>query len=91
MVQPTSVTVTAVPAASVPPAAANTMDVLPGAPGVSVTPAVDTWAVGVAEVAKRSDGLFSVTLDGPPPPALGVKVNVASTPALAATRSPAAS
>ena len=56
MVQPTSVTVTAVPAASVPPAAANTMDVLPGAPGVSVTPAVDTLAVGVAEVAKKPDG-----------------------------------
>ena len=94
MVQPTGVTVTAVPAASVPPAAANTMDVLPGAPGVSVTPAVDAFfflAVGVAEVAKKPDGLFSVTLDGPPPPALGVKVNVASTPALAATRSPAAS
>jgi hypothetical protein len=56
MVQPTSVTVTAVPAASVPPAAANTMDVLPGAPGVSVTPAVDAWAVGVADVAKKPDG-----------------------------------
>ena len=56
MVQPTSVTVTAVPAASVPPAAANTMDVLPGAPGVSVTPAADTLAVGVAEVAKKPDG-----------------------------------
>ena len=56
MVQPKSVTVTAVPAASVLPVAANTMEVLPGAPGVSVTPAVDTLAVGVAEVAKKPDG-----------------------------------
>ena len=30
-----------------------------------------------------------MTLDGPPPPALGVKVNVASTLDFAATRSPA--
>lgn len=43
-------------ATSVPPAAANTKDVLPGAPGVSVTPAVDALAVGVAEVAKKPDG-----------------------------------
>jgi hypothetical protein len=51
MVSPERVTVTAVPAANALPVAANTMEVLPGAPGVSVTPAVDTLAVGVAEVA----------------------------------------
>ena len=53
IVQPTSVTVTAVPAASgaVPPTV-NTMDRAPGCAGVSVAPAVDTLAVGVAEVAK---------------------------------------
>ena len=57
IVQPTSVTVTAVPAASgaVPPTA-NTMEVAPGCAGVSVAPAVDTLAVGVAEVAKKPDG-----------------------------------
>jgi hypothetical protein len=51
MVQPTGVTVTAVPAASVPPAAASTMDVLPGAPGVSVTPAGSVSVRTVAESA----------------------------------------
>ena len=57
IVQPTSVTVTAVPAASgaVPPTV-NTMDRAPGCAGVSVAPAVDTLAVGVAEVAKKPDG-----------------------------------
>jgi hypothetical protein len=56
ILQPSSVTVTAVPAASALPVAANTMLVPPGAPGVSVAPAVDTAAVGVAEVAKKPDG-----------------------------------
>ena len=56
MVQPTSVTVTAVPAASALPVADKTMDVLPGAPGVRVAPAVDTMALGVGEVAKKPDG-----------------------------------
>ena len=57
IVQPTSVTVTAVPAASgaLPPLV-NTMEVAPGCAGVSVAPAVDTLAVGVAEVAKKPDG-----------------------------------
>ena len=57
IVQPTSVTVTAVPAASgaVPPTV-NTMDRAPGCAGVSVAPAVDTLAVGVAEAAKKPDG-----------------------------------
>ena len=56
MVQPTSVTVTAVPAASALPVADKTMDVLPGASGVRVAPAVDTMALGVGEVAKKPDG-----------------------------------
>ena len=56
MVQPTSVTVTAATAASALPVAVNTINVLPGAPGVSVAPAVDTLAVGVAEVAKKPGG-----------------------------------
>ena len=56
ILQPSSVTVTAVPAASALPVAANTMLVPLGAPGVSVAPAVDTAAVGVAEVAKKPDG-----------------------------------
>ena len=55
-VQPTSVTVTAVPAASALPVAANTMKVGPGRAGVSVAPDADTLAVGVAEVAKKPDG-----------------------------------
>ena len=57
ILQPTSVTVTAVPAASgaVPPTV-NTMDRAPGCAGVSVAPAVETMAVGVAEVAKKPDG-----------------------------------
>ena len=56
MVQPKSVTVTAVPAASALPVAADTMDMLPGAKGDSVAPAVDTLAVGVGVVAKKPDG-----------------------------------
>jgi hypothetical protein len=56
IVQPTSVTVTAVPAASALPEAASTMEVAPGCAGVSVAPAVDTVALGVAEVAKKPDG-----------------------------------
>jgi hypothetical protein len=56
IVQPTSVTVTAVLAASGLPVAANTMEVSPGCAGVSVAPPVDTLAVGVAEVAKKPDG-----------------------------------
>ena len=56
ILQPTSVTVTAVPAASALPAAASTMDVSPGCAGVSVAPAVETLAVGVAEVANKPDG-----------------------------------
>jgi hypothetical protein len=56
MVQPISVTVTAVTAARALPVAAKTMNVLAGAPGVSVAPAVDTLAVGVAEVAKKPVG-----------------------------------
>ena len=57
IVQPTSVTATAVPAASgaLPPTV-NTMDRAPGCAGVSVAPAVDTLAVGVAEAAKKPDG-----------------------------------
>jgi hypothetical protein len=54
--QPISVTVTAVPAARALPVAANTMDVFPGRPGVTVVPADETLAVGVAEVAKKPDG-----------------------------------
>ena len=56
ILQPTSVTVTEVPAASKLPVAANTMEVAPGCAGVSVAPPVDTLAVGVAEVAKKPDG-----------------------------------
>ena len=56
MVQPTSVTVTAVPAASGEPAAVKTMEAPPGCAGVRVAPCVDTLAVGVAEVAKKPDG-----------------------------------
>ena len=56
MVQPTSVTVTAVPAASGAPVAANTMEVAPGCAGVRVVPAADTTAVGVAEAEKKPDG-----------------------------------
>ena len=56
ILQPTSVTVTEVPAASKLPVAANTMEVSPGCAGVSVALPVDTLAVGVAEVAKKPDG-----------------------------------
>ena len=59
--QPTSVTVTAAPAASgaLPPTF-NTMEVSPGCAGVSVAPAVDTLAVGVAEVAKKPDRVTKI-------------------------------
>ena len=56
ILQPTSVTVTEVPAASKLPVAANTMEVSPGCAGVSVALAVDTLAEGVGEVAKKPDG-----------------------------------
>ncbi len=56
MVQPTSVTVTAVPAASKVPEAVKTMDVAPGAPGCSVAVSVEDFAVGVGGVAKKPDG-----------------------------------
>ena len=56
IVHPTSVTVAAVPAASALPEAASSMEVAPGCAGVSVAPAVDTLALGVAEVAKKPDG-----------------------------------
>ena len=56
MVQPTSVTVTAISAASGVPDAAKTIEVPPGNPGVRTLSAVDTLAVGVAEVAKKPGG-----------------------------------
>ena len=56
MVQPESVTVTAVPAASEVPEAAKTMDVAPGCAGVRMASDVDDVAVGVAEVAKKPVG-----------------------------------
>ena len=56
MVQPSSVTVTAMPAAKAVPATVNTMDVAPGGPGVMEVPAADTLAVGVGDVAKKPDG-----------------------------------
>ena len=56
MVQPESVTVTAIPAASEVPEAAKTMDVAPGCAGVRMAPDVDEIAVGVAEVAKKPAG-----------------------------------
>ena len=56
MVQPTSVTVTAVPADSAVPAAAKTMEAPPGCAGVKVVFWIDTLAVGVAEVAKKPGG-----------------------------------
>jgi hypothetical protein len=56
MVQPSSVTVTAVPAAKAVPATAITMDVAPGGPGVKEVPCADMLAVGVGDVAKKPDG-----------------------------------
>ena len=56
IVQPTSVTVTAVPAASALPVAANTTEVLPGCAGTRVAPAADDFAVGVAEIKKKPGG-----------------------------------
>ena len=55
-VQPTSVTVTAVPAASAVPDTAKTMEVAPGGPGAMLVPTVDTPAEGVGEVAKKPEG-----------------------------------
>jgi hypothetical protein len=55
-VQPSSVTVTAVPASKAVPATVNTMDVAPGGPGVMEVPCADTLAVGVGDVAKKPDG-----------------------------------
>ena len=54
-VQPTSVTVTAVPSASAVPETAKTMEVAPGGPGAMIAPD-DTEAEGVGEVAKKPEG-----------------------------------
>ena len=56
MVKPVSVTVTAVLAASAVLPVVMTMDVVPGAPGTSVAPTVDSVALGVAAAAKKPDG-----------------------------------
>ena len=56
MVQPTSVTVTAISAASGVPVAAKTIEVSPGNPGVRTLSAVDTLAVGAAEVVEKKPG-----------------------------------
>ncbi len=52
MVRPVSVTVTATPPASAVPEFVMTMEVSPGAPGVSVALAIDSAAKGVAEAEK---------------------------------------
>ena len=56
MVQPVSVTVTAVLAASAVPPTVMTMDVAPGACGVRAALAVDNVAVGAGDVAKKPEG-----------------------------------
>ena len=56
IVQPTSVTEKAVPAASALSKAVKTMEVLPGAAGTRAAPAADEFAVGVGEAAKKPDG-----------------------------------
>ncbi len=56
MVQPTSVTVTAVPAASAAPETAKTMEVAPGCAGVRMAPTADDVAVGVENAAKKPVG-----------------------------------
>ena len=58
MVQPTSVTVTAVPAASAVPETAKTMEVAPGCAGVRMAPTADDddVAVGVEDAAKKPVG-----------------------------------
>ena len=56
IVQPTSVTVTAVAAESAVSVTDYTMEVLPGVCGVRVVPDDDELAVGVAEGEKKPDG-----------------------------------
>ncbi len=56
VVQPISVTVTAVRAASAVPPVVMTMEVAPGACGVRAALAVDSIAVGAGNVAKKPDG-----------------------------------
>ena len=56
MVKPVSVTVTAVLAASAAPPVVMTMEVAPGACGVTEAPAVDSVALGAGDVAKKPDG-----------------------------------
>ena len=56
MVQPESVTVTAVPAASAVPEAVKTMEVAPGCAGVRMAPTADDVAVGVENAAKKPVG-----------------------------------
>ena len=56
MVQPMSVTVTAVLAASAVPPVVMTMEVAPGSCEVRVALAVESVAVGAGDVAKKPDG-----------------------------------
>ena len=56
MVNPESVTVTAVLAASAVPPVVMTMEVTPGACGVKEALAVESVAVGAGDMAKKPDG-----------------------------------
>ena len=56
MEKPVRVTVTAVLATSAVPPVVMTMEVAPGACGVTEAPAVDSVAVGAGDVAKKPDG-----------------------------------
>ena len=72
--------------ARIPTPVEMTMEVGPGAAGLSVAWAGKSTALGGA-VTKKRDGKFSVTLVGPAPPAVVLKVNVAARPVARATRS----
>ena len=88
IVMPPKVTVTATLAATLPDASVSTMLDVALAPQLAVGPLKVT--VGVTPEAKKLGGSFSVTVlgDASAPPAVGVKLNVAGTPALLTTRSP---
>jgi hypothetical protein len=87
MVRPVSVTMTAVLAGSAVPDVARTMDVTPGAPGVSTVPMAECVTLGVADAIKKNEGNVSVTAAGPAPPADSIKVNVTAVPILQEIRS----
>ena len=89
MVRPIKVTVAATLAATVPDCSVMTSLESPAGPARASATPLNTTLGAVPPAAKNPEGYISVTVSDckSAPPAVGVNVNVAGTPALCATRS----